>query len=97
MPQHNINLIFNNVLNNDHKIVMTHGDLHPRNIIIKNYKIAAIIDWEHAGFYPEYWEYTKIICSIQWDNIWVPMVCKFLDQYTKEFSFIYYLRSIFYN
>lgn len=22
-------------------------------------KIAAIVDWQFAGWYPEYWEYTK--------------------------------------
>ncbi len=38
----------------------THGDLVPSNIIVKDGKIAAIIDWETAGWFPEYWEYTKI-------------------------------------
>ena len=30
----------------------------PRNIIVKGGKIVAIVDWEMAGWYPEYWEYT---------------------------------------
>lgn len=38
----------------------THGDLVPSNIIVKNGRIAAIIDWETAGWFPEYWEYTKL-------------------------------------
>ncbi|KAE8353875.1 kinase-like protein [Aspergillus coremiiformis] len=37
----------------------THADLCPRNIIVDNGKISAIIDWEFGGWYPEYWEYTK--------------------------------------
>jgi aminoglycoside phosphotransferase (APT) family kinase protein len=37
----------------------THADLCPRNIIVNSGKVAAIIDWEHGGWYPEYWEYTK--------------------------------------
>ncbi|KAL4946372.1 hypothetical protein BDV06DRAFT_136956 [Aspergillus oleicola] len=37
----------------------THADICARNIIIENGKVAAIIDWETAGWYPEYWEYTK--------------------------------------
>jgi hypothetical protein len=38
----------------------THGDLHPRNVIIdKHGKILSIIDWDCAGWRPEYWEYTK--------------------------------------
>ncbi|CAK7214512.1 hypothetical protein SCUCBS95973_002172 [Sporothrix curviconia] len=43
-----------------YKTYFTHADLVPRNIIIKNGRIAAIVDWGFAGWYPEYWEYTKI-------------------------------------
>jgi hypothetical protein len=32
--------------------VLTHGDLHTGNIIVKDDKIEAIIDWEMAGYYP---------------------------------------------
>ncbi|EHK99060.1 hypothetical protein M7I_5059 [Glarea lozoyensis 74030] len=32
--------------------VLTHCDLTEGNIIIKDGKISAIIDWEHAGYYP---------------------------------------------
>jgi hypothetical protein len=32
--------------------VLTHGDLHLSNIIVKDDKIEAIIDWEMAGYYP---------------------------------------------
>jgi hypothetical protein len=37
----------------------SHSDLVPRSIIVHDGKIAAIIDWAFAGWYPEYWEYTK--------------------------------------
>ncbi|OAA61203.1 Protein kinase-like domain protein [Niveomyces insectorum RCEF 264] len=43
-----------------YKTHFTHADLVPRNIIIRNDRIAAIVDWGFAGWYPEYWEYTKI-------------------------------------
>ncbi|CAH0054138.1 unnamed protein product [Clonostachys solani] len=35
-----------------------HNDLSEYNVIVnpETFKIAAIIDWEHAGFYPEYFE-----------------------------------------
>lgn len=42
-----------------HDIVFTHGDLNPRNILAENGKITGIVDWENAGWFPEYWEYTK--------------------------------------
>ncbi|EFY87368.1 hypothetical protein J3458_015500 [Metarhizium acridum] len=37
----------------------THADLAPRNIMVRNGRISAIIDWGFAGWYPEYWEFTK--------------------------------------
>lgn len=37
-------------------IVLCHGDFSGSNIITKNNKIISIIDWEYAGFYPEYHE-----------------------------------------
>ena len=42
-----------------HKIVFTHGDLNMRNILAINGKVTGIVDWENAGWFPEYWEFTK--------------------------------------
>lgn len=42
-----------------YRTCFTHGDLVPRNIIVRNGRVAAVIDWGFAGWYPEYWEYTK--------------------------------------
>lgn len=46
-------------LDTNHQIVFTHGDLTPRNIIVKGDRVQALLDWEYAGWYPEYWEYVK--------------------------------------
>jgi hypothetical protein len=43
----------------NHKVCFTHGDLSVQNILVRDAKVVAIIDWECAGWYPEYWEYTK--------------------------------------
>ncbi|KAL8819160.1 MAG: hypothetical protein Q9191_007794 [Dirinaria sp. TL-2023a] len=32
--------------------VLVHGDFHGRNIMMKDGRIAAILDWEFAGAYP---------------------------------------------
>ncbi|KAH9876024.1 hypothetical protein IAQ61_003489 [Plenodomus lingam] len=43
-----------------HDIVFTHVDLNMRNILVdENMRLSGIVDWECAGWYPEYWEYTK--------------------------------------
>ncbi|KAF2026738.1 hypothetical protein EK21DRAFT_103008 [Setomelanomma holmii] len=67
----------------DHRIVITHGDLHPRNIMVnlethesppmqgeviqtemKVIRVSSIIDWEAAGWYPEFWEFVKAVSMI---------------------------------
>lgn len=52
------------MLRDDHRIVMTHGDLHPRNIMVNREQdwslvISGLVDWELGGAYPEYWEFVK--------------------------------------
>ncbi|KAF2125864.1 phosphotransferase enzyme family protein [Dothidotthia symphoricarpi CBS 119687] len=42
-----------------HDIVFTHGDLRPANIIVRDGRVAAIVDWELSGWYPEYWEFAR--------------------------------------
>ena len=42
--------------------LFTHGDVAPRNIMVdENGNITGILDWELAGWYPEYWEYANIM------------------------------------
>ncbi|EPE05261.1 phosphotransferase family protein [Ophiostoma piceae UAMH 11346] len=61
-------------MRDNHDIVMTHADLHPRNIMVewadasetgqtKRCKVTSILDWEMAGWYPSYWEFVKAICN----------------------------------
>lgn len=52
------------LLRNDHRIVLTHGDFHPRNIMVTENEhhgvvVSGIIDWEMGGWYPEHWESVK--------------------------------------
>lgn len=42
--------------------LFTHGDVAPRNIMVdESGHITGIIDWEQAGWYPDYWEYANIM------------------------------------
>ncbi|OQU95969.1 hypothetical protein CLAIMM_02116 [Cladophialophora immunda] len=43
--------------------VLTHGDFNLRNIMVKDDKIIAILDWETAGFYP-WW--AEKYCARAW-------------------------------
>ena len=55
-------------LREDHKCVMTHGDLHAGNVIVRmcdeNVLLVGVVDWETCGWYPEYWEYVKALFTM---------------------------------
>lgn len=42
------------------KVHFTHGDLLPQNILVEGSTITGILDWETAGYYPEFWEYCRM-------------------------------------
>lgn len=50
---------FEGRLRTNHRIVLSHCDLAPRNTMVKDGQIVALIDWEEAGWFPEYWDYVK--------------------------------------
>lgn len=50
--------------------VFTHGDIHPGNILVHEdeeagtsgqVRIGGLVDFESAGFFPEYWEYAQMM------------------------------------
>ncbi|KAG8163974.1 hypothetical protein KVR01_005892 [Diaporthe batatas] len=56
----------------DYPIVFTHADIAARNIMVRDGRIVAVIDWELAGWYPEYWEYVfamRGLDNVDWETI----------------------------
>ena len=72
-------------MRNDHRIVFTHGDLAPRNILVKGDEVVALIDWEESGWMPEHWEFIKAMwCTgLEDDATWDEAVFGFL---TREYE-----------
>lgn len=64
--------------------VFTHGDLNPSNILVRGERIVGIIDWEFAGWYPNYWEYTSAWLGNITRTEWRDRVCNTLDQFPAE-------------
>lgn len=53
-----------------HAITFTHGDLHFSNILVGgDGHISGIIDWEFAGWYPVYWEYTSTFGHTKFEDL----------------------------
>ena len=64
--------------------VFTHGDLSSLNILAKGDKITGIVDWETAGWFPYYWEYTTA-CQVNIRNLfWREEIEKFLTPFPVE-------------
>ncbi|KAG6363966.1 hypothetical protein INS49_009069 [Diaporthe citri] len=52
--------------------VFTHGDIKPRNIMASaDGRITSLLDFEYAGFMPEYWEDLGMFMEIwEWEQDW---------------------------
>ncbi|CAG8092193.1 unnamed protein product [Penicillium salamii] len=67
-----------------YRSLFTHADLHPSNIIIDHGRLSGIVDWESSGFYPEYWEFTKIMYGVQGYTAIEPIM---RDVFTEDSSY----------
>lgn len=78
-------------LRDDHQIILSHGDLNPKNIILLdeqdgNVSISGIIDWEMGGWYPEYWDALKAlnVRSTNDESDWWCNLPEQLNRYVSE-------------
>ena len=69
-------------MRDDHRIVFTHGDLAPRNILVKGGKVVALIDWEESGWMPEHWELVKAMWfpAMGPDSTWNEAIFDFITR-----------------
>ncbi|KAI2678101.1 hypothetical protein CBS147355_5102 [Penicillium roqueforti] len=70
----------------NHKIVFTHGDLHAGNILVRADGTVVLLDWGLAGFWPEYWEFYRVIHHSPWRPSWDRMVEIFIPPFYVEYS-----------
>lgn len=89
-------------------IVFTHNDLLPPNIILSpgpKPKVAAIIDWAQAGWYPAYWEYCKArrirvnpmyfddASQEDWQTRYLPIILEPVDDESCYHPWLYFVLS----
>ena len=86
----------------------THGDWQRKNLIIKKvpprddvldadhrfdeFKVT-VLDWENAGWYPEYWEYACAFWSTIWDDDWGLFLHKMMQPYASEAVWLHTFRN----
>lgn len=55
-------------------IHFSHADLNLANIMILSecgrITISGIIDWDQSGWYPNYWEYCKMVVTTDYEHEW---------------------------
>lgn len=68
-------------------LVLTHLDLHPHNILLDREGRVWLIDWEYAGFYPQWFEYVVMQDNWeilgQWSRQITALIAGFYHQQTR--------------
>jgi hypothetical protein len=87
-------MILNSLKN--HEIVLTHGEFTPRNILVQDTKVVAVLDWELSGYYPEYWEYAKAFWRAPWESSWIKesLIDQILQGYFTELAVVWHTRVL---
>jgi aminoglycoside phosphotransferase len=66
------------------QLVLTHGDLSSLNILVQGDTVVGIVDWETAGWFPLYWEYTCAKYVNPRNPFWGDPVDQFLEPMPHE-------------
>lgn len=78
----------------DHRSVFTHGDLQPKNIMVERVEPhdggnspfrITLVDWEIAGWYPEYWDFCNATISCRFKPDWLELIPDLLNEYPVEY------------
>ncbi|OAA54842.1 phosphotransferase enzyme family protein [Niveomyces insectorum RCEF 264] len=71
----------------NHRPIFTHGDFQRKNVVMQDDGDVVLIDWESAGWYPDYWEYCLAMFACgNWNDDWNEWIAKILDEYPTEIS-----------
>ncbi|KAG9502065.1 hypothetical protein J7337_007779 [Fusarium musae] len=84
-------------LGEDYPIVFTHGDISSRNIMIRDGRIVAILDWEWAGWYPVYWDYVfalRGLDNVDWKTLGSHVPSLFDERYDLEYILVCFIVSL---
>ncbi|KAF7174390.1 hypothetical protein CNMCM5623_007091 [Aspergillus felis] len=80
------------------EIKFTHADLNPRNIIVSSVDPSRLViaDWQQSGWYPDYWEYCKALCTCSYKDEWRKIyIDQFLEPWTDvHFAFAEYCMAM---
>ncbi len=71
--------------NKQYRVCLTHDDITPRNLLFdKNMRPSALVDWECAGWMPEYFELTCTLHRLYRYQGWVDLFKRVFPSYEDE-------------
>ncbi|KAF1842083.1 uncharacterized protein K460DRAFT_380032 [Cucurbitaria berberidis CBS 394.84] len=71
-----------------HKPMFSHSDLQRKNVVVHRDTSqglrVSLVDWEEAGWFPDYWEYFTALQGVLWDDDWSQRIEDILDPWISE-------------
>jgi hypothetical protein len=71
-----------------HRPVLSHSDLQRKNVIVhrdaSQVLEVGLVDWEEAGWFPDYWEYFTALQGVQWKDDWSQRIGEILEPWLSE-------------
>ncbi|CAK7226975.1 hypothetical protein SBRCBS47491_006412 [Sporothrix bragantina] len=88
----------------NHPVVFTHGDLQRKNVLVeqlpmtspdgeRQFRVSAVLDWEDAGWYPNYWEYAALFVDFDWHDDWPEKIENVLEPCPLEAAMLRMVRQ----
>lgn len=83
-----------------YELKFTHANLCPENVLIDDSgRVAALINWERSGWFPEYWEYVQMSqladSRTRTGDEWVTMMKAVMSKYDEELQCDQVIRARF--
>lgn len=77
---------FRDLLPDTHSVNFAHADISWENILVEpeTGEVTGILDWEMAGFWPEWWEYRKALCGARSQPWWFKVLKEIMQEYPSE-------------
>ncbi|KAJ9301513.1 hypothetical protein DTO271G3_1648 [Paecilomyces variotii] len=87
-PRPELYLKYRQQFSDDFGVHFAHADFSYDNIMVdeESGDVTGMIDWEMAGFWPEWWEYRKALFGGRCQRWWVDVVDQVMPSYWKEFE-----------
>ncbi|RWA05038.1 hypothetical protein EKO27_g10067 [Xylaria grammica] len=78
-------------------VVFTHGDIAARNILVRDGRVVALLDWEFAGWCPEYWDYVfalRGLDNLDWETLGLHVPDLFEKRYDLEYILLGFILTL---